>query len=292
MPQIHALLVGINSYPVAPLTGCINDVKAMEAYLKKTYDGHRSAIVRIKLLTDEEPVKPTRANIIKSFSFFDEAKSGDVCLFYYSGHGSFTKAPEAFWTERDGYLESFVCMDSRLPGGRDLVNKEMGFLIAKALEGKDNVQFLAITDCCHSGTITKALTENKRTERSYPADFTPKKLENYLGYGETVNKQLFYKEETIAGKQRVTAQQSAHIHLAASQDNQTAKELRIDGKQHGAFTYSLLKTLYGNQGKISYAKLLASARVQVHNLVQSQDPVLNLNAVSYTHLTLPTKRIV
>ncbi len=277
MPQIHALLVGINAYPVAPLTGCINDVKAMEAYLKKTYDGPTSATLRIKLLTDEETVKPTRANIIKSFSFFDEAKSGDVCLFYYSGHGSFTKAPEAFWTERDGYLESFVCMDSRLPGGRDLVNKEMGFLIAKALDGKEDVKFVAITDCCHSGTITKALTENKRTDRSCPADFTPKKLENYLGYGETVNKQPFYKEETIAGKQRVTAQQSAHIHLAASQDNQTAKELKIDGKQHGAFTYSLLKTLYGNQGKISYAKLLASARVQVHNLVQSQDPVLNLN---------------
>lgn len=277
MPTIHALLIGINAYPSHPLSGCINDVKAVEAYLKKMYDAQSTFHLRVNRITDEEAIKPARENIIKGFSFFNEAKDGDVCLFYYSGHGSFSKAPEEFWTERDGYLESFVCIDSRLQGGRDLMNKEVGFLISKALENKPGVQFIAITDCCHSGTITKALRENKWKERSFVADFTPKSIESYLGFGETVNGQPAYRIDAAQGKRKVTVQQGKHIHLAASQENQTAKELMIDGVQHGAFTYSLLKTLYNNRGLISYQKLVSSATIQVNNLVRAQNPVLNLN---------------
>lgn len=277
MPTLHALLVGINAYPVSPLSGCLNDVAAMEAYLRKTYEGRGPSALRIQRITDADETKPTRQNIIDGFGFFKKAEAGDVCLFYYSGHGSFSKAPDEFWTERDGYLESFVCTDSRLPGGRDLMNKEMGYLISKALEGKQDVQFVAITDCCHAGTITKALTENKWTERSFVADFTPKKLEDYLGFTDTINGRPAYKIETREGKKTVTVQQARHIHLAASQEAQKAKELMIDGRQHGAFTYSMLKTLYGHRGTISYEKLMASVAVQVADLVTIQDPKLNFN---------------
>jgi hypothetical protein len=278
MPTIHALLIGINAYPTNALSGCINDVKAVETWLQKSFDKDASLVkLRINRITDEDAIQPTRQNIIEGFSFFREAVAGDVCLFYYSGHGSFSAAPEAFWTERDGYLESFVCIDSRLPGGRDLTNKEMGYLIAKTLEGKADVQFVAITDCCHSGTITKAFVENRYTERSMEPDFMPKDLESYLGFGDTINGKPAYKDEMDGDKRKVTVQQAAHIHLAAAQENQTAKERIIDGKQHGAFTYSLLKSLYTHKGLISYEKLMASVRVQVANLVQQQQPVFNLN---------------
>jgi pimeloyl-ACP methyl ester carboxylesterase len=233
--------------------------------------------LRIKRITDEEPITPTRHNIIEGFGFFSDAKAGDVCLFYYSGHGSFTAAPEEFWTERDGYLESFVCLDSRMPGGRDLTNKEMGYLIARTLEGKPAVDFVAITDCCHSGTITKAMAESKYIERSMPADYIPRNIDSYYGYGSTINGKSAYEDETKDGKRKVTVQQAPHIHLAASQENQTAKERIIDGQQNGAFTYSLLKTLYAHKGQVSYQKLMASAAVQVANLVQQQAPVFNLN---------------
>jgi hypothetical protein len=277
MPTLHALLVGINAYPVSPLSGCLNDVAAMEAFLKKNCGTNGTTSIRIKRITDNEEVKPLRQNIIDGFGFFKDALPGDVCLFYFSGHGSFSKSPEEFWTETDGYLESFVCLDSRLPGGRDLANKEMGYLISKALEGKKEVQFVAITDCCHSGTITKAMVENKWMERAYPADDTTLDLEKFLGFGDTIENQPAYEVRMESGKKKVTVKQSPHIHLAASQANQTAKELMIEGQLHGAFTFSLLKALYGAGGRISYQKLMASATIQVANLVTSQTPVLNLN---------------
>jgi hypothetical protein len=303
MPTIHALLVGINAYPISPLRGCINDVNAVEAYLRASYDNAPGLQLRIQRITDEEKIQPTRQNIIDGFGFFKEAKEGDVCLFYYSGHGSFTAAPKEFWTEIDGNLESFVCIDSRLPGGQDLTNKEMGYLIAKTLEGKKDVQFVAITDCCHSGTITKALTENQYIERSMVANFIPANIEDYLGYRDTINGQPAYQDKTENGKRKVTVQQAPHIHLAASRDNQTAKERIIEGRQHGAFTYSLLKTLYSNKGLISYQKLMASTVIQVANLVQAQDPVFNLNGglsdaaqklrflLNSTDTTVPTYKV-
>lgn len=269
MPTIHALLIGINAYPISPLSGCLNDVASMEEYLQKNHGAQSALQLRTTRITDTVPVKPTRQNIIDKFSFFKIAEPSDVCLFYYSGRGSFTKAPEEFWTERDGYLESFVCIDSRLPGGRDLTNKEVGYLISKVLEKKKDVQFVAITDCCHSGAITKAWAENKWKERSSLTDFTPKKLEDYVGFTDTINGKPAYEISTRDGRKTVTVQQAPHIHLAASQENQTAKELMIDGTQHRAFTYSLLKTLYAANGRVSYQKLLADFSAANCNLFES-----------------------
>jgi hypothetical protein len=68
-----------------------------------------------------------------------------------------------------------------------------------------------------------------------------------------------------------------HIHISASRDNQTAKELIIDGKRQGAFTCSLLKTLYSTGGLISYKNLVDTAGVMVKNIVADQSPDINVN---------------
>ena len=106
---------------------------------------------------------PTRENIVKAFDHFKDAKAeaGDYCLFYYSGHGSFMTAPDVFADyEPSGELQTLVCLDSRQEGGRDLIDKELGYLIAKTLDGKvpedgPKVHFLSIMDCCHSGSNTR-----------------------------------------------------------------------------------------------------------------------------------------
>jgi hypothetical protein len=125
MSNIYALLVGINHYPQKPLAGCINDVNAFKDYLTAGYGLHPSRQEQhlfIMTLTDADPGQPTRRNLIDAFCFFDDVKDGDSCLFYYSGHGSFSMAPAEFQTD-NGYAQSFVCLDSRLPGGRDLMDK-------------------------------------------------------------------------------------------------------------------------------------------------------------------------
>ncbi|PTS98634.1 hypothetical protein DBR11_14415 [Pedobacter sp. HMWF019] len=275
MAKIYALLIGINNYPSKPLQGCINDVDAFKKYLETVYPDKEQLV--LKILTDQE--QPTRQNFIDAFQLFDDANGEDNCLFYYSGHGSFSLAPAELASD-SGFVQSFVCQDSRLPGGRDLIDKEMSYLLWKTMHGKPDVTFVAITDCCHSGSIMKAFDNEKDvTERMISADSRTSglKLEDYLGYNETIKGEKGYVEEFQNKKKIIRVRQTKHIHLAASKDNQTSKELIIDGVNRGAFTHSLLKILYQYGGQISYKNLIDQTSVLVKNLVIDQSPGVNLN---------------
>ncbi len=280
MATIYALLIGINSYPVKPLNGCINDVNAVEACLTKLYGARAGITLRVNRITDADPILPTRDNIIEGFNFFDPAGEEDSCLLYYSGHGSYSPAPPEFWTENDLRSESFVCIDSRTNNGKDLMDKEMGFLIWKTMQQKPATRFVVMTDCCHCGTITRGVDDSGITDRMMPDASGLTQLNDYLGYGELINGETYYQSTSMAnGEIRINFLQGRHIHLAASRDNQTAKELTIDGQKRGAFTHSILKTLYETEGNISYRQLVNRAALLVRNLVSDQSPGIHLNAL-------------
>ncbi len=272
MPQIYALLVGINNYPKQPLQGCINDATAVEYYLKTVYP---SGSLHVKKITDHEVDKPERAVIIKAFDFFAGATAGDTCLFYYSGHGSSATAPNVFWTSVNGRLQSFVCSDSRLPGGKDLMDKEMSFLIWQTLQKQPGIHFVAITDCCYSGTITRDIDSIGITDRMLSDGAAPDRVEDYLGY--EIPGAYVKSKNPLTGEDRITVMQGQHIHLAASGNEQTSKELQVNGNRRGAFTYSLLKTLYACNGQISYRELVNKTNALVCNMVPDQNPRVNIN---------------
>ncbi|WP_343693649.1 caspase family protein [Chitinophaga sp.] len=275
MSSIYALLVGINNYPSKPLKGCINDVKAVSSYLQKSVPAEK---LHIKELTDNSDISPTRENLINSFDFFDSASSGDTCLFYYSGHGSYAEAPAGLETYGKGQIQSYVCIDSRSPNGKDLADKEMAFLIWKTLQKKTGLKFIAITDCCFSGTITKNFLDNSEIMdrmTSGGAEFIPESVEKFLGFGETVNGHTAW--QMNATSKKYVVQESSHIHLAASGNNQTSKELIIDNEKRGAFTHSLLKALNNSGGELSYNSLIEQATALVKNLVPDQTPGININ---------------
>jgi pimeloyl-ACP methyl ester carboxylesterase len=278
MISIYALLVGINNYPVKPLNGCINDVNAVHDYLTRMYGKRTDVTLRVMRITDADAVSPSRQNIINGFDHFAPAGSDDTCLFYYSGHGSYSPAPETFWTETDQRTESFVCIDSRMEGGRDLMDKEMGYLIWKTLQGKPDTRFVVITDCCHCGTITRTVDDSGTIDRMMPDAAESVPLDAYLGLGEKINGLTYYETIPAAGGQaaRINFRQAPHIHLAASRDNQTAKELNIDGVKRGAFTHSLLRTLYAVNGNISYRDLINKTGLLVRNLVSDQHPSVSV----------------
>ncbi|MDJ1505161.1 caspase family protein [Xanthocytophaga agilis] len=277
MPTLHALLVGINGYPVKPLQGCINDVNAVKKYLIDSTTAVGIPL-KLKILTDNEEVKPTRDNLISSFACFKDAEDDDVCLFYYSGHGSFSPAPPEFWTETDGLNESLVCIDSRQSGGRDLMDKELSVLIWQAMIGKPNVTFVVITDCCHSGTITKNIFDSDVVERMASPNTIPQTFNEYYGYDLIIEGQhAFEKSVGQSGREQYNVARGRHIHLGASRDHQTSKELKIEGEQRGVFTYSLIKELTRCEGRISYRELIDLARISVKHLVSDQDPTLNID---------------
>lgn len=258
---IHALLIAINDYPIAAhrLNGCINDLEAMKAYLQERFDPNVYAI-NLRELKNEEA---TRQQIIAAFDHFNEAKAGDVCLLFYSGHGSQMDAPEAFWPfEKDKLLETIVCYDSRIDNGFDLADKELGYLIWKATQGKQ-VHFTAIMDCCNSGTNTRG--DLKIKYRRTETNDNRKNVQQFLGYEQ-------YNDDSP-----LTTYKSDHIQIAAARSNQLAKELEIDGKQIGIFTYSLLGTLHQSNSLISYSDLLPPVALKVGYYVNDQYPQLDIN---------------
>ncbi|MEJ0029970.1 MAG: hypothetical protein WDO15_06210 [Bacteroidota bacterium] len=166
-----------------------------------------------------------------------------------------------------------------MPGGFDLMDKELSVLIWEATFGKPNVSFVVITDCCYCGTITKALDqsgESDVTERMITASNVPQAVENYYGFNTKLdNQSAFEKSIDQDGQSQFKVARGPHIHLAASQDYQTSKELSIDNVRRGAFTHSMIKILNLCEGRVSYRDLADRAGVLVKHLASDQDPDVN-----------------
>ena len=232
--------------------------------------------------------EPNRVNIISAFrDLFGKAdpQRGDFCLLYYSGHGSQIEAPAAFSEVQPNLIfQTLVLRESPTPGYRDLIDKELGFLIAEAMQDKapdteagvPGVHFLTIMDCCHSGSNTR--DENNdikvRQVRSSPS---VESASDILGFDPNGN--FYYKALNDAGKiPRGGILHARHISLAAARDAETAKEKRVfaDDKlrRHGIFTYCLLKTLQQVGTHLSYAELIRRVKMEVGRRMERQIPVL------------------
>ena len=270
MPTLHALLVAINEYPNPrhALNGCVNDLKAMQQYLE-THCERSSTELNCLMLTDDAA---TRQAVIEGFDLFQQAQPGETCLFFYAGHGAQWASPEAFWwTEPDRYNESLVLYDSREAGGRDLMDKELSYLLWKATHER-NLHFVAITDCCHSGTITRLMDEEvvPLKERRIEKVDTAVPIEDYLG----IEHYNGYEKYVREGTGEVAPPRGDYIHLSASRANQTAKEVKAKGEPRGAFSYFLGATLRITAGQISYAELLQRISIYLQQHVREQNPQL------------------
>ncbi|MBW4546792.1 MAG: caspase family protein [Symplocastrum torsivum CPER-KK1] len=279
--NIYALLVGIDEYdpasvpPVPLLKGCVNDIRAIEEYLReRTKEGEWNLVEPDDLpwvLTNEQA---TRQEIIKGFQqHLCNADSEDVVFFYYSGHGAQEKAPEEFWNLEPDYLdETLVCHDSRTPDGRDLADKELGYLISKV--AKNNPHVLLILDCCHSGTGTRDLASDVTVRRG-PVDSRDRSLSSFIFNEEkTVLDELLTSSRNLERKTAgVVLPKGKHVMFSACRDYELAKEYKgEDGQHRGAFSYFLLQTLQRTNGSISYRDLARNLNALVSGKVREQSP--------------------
>ncbi|HMQ47205.1 MAG TPA: caspase family protein [Saprospiraceae bacterium] len=257
--QLIALFIGIDAYPDPrhQLSGCVNDQQLWLNYFAQ-YSERRDWVFQPLQLFNQEA---TRENIIRAFEHFNQAKAGDCCLLSYSGHGSRIDAPEAFWhIEADRMNETLVCYDSRLEGGLELVDKELSYLIWKAVNEKQ-IHFLSIMDCCFSGSNTRLEHIGQRMAEKAKDQRQPTE---YLGYE-------YYQKDANGG---LTPPRGRHVALSASSPSQTAKEIFINGATHGAFSFSLLECLQRSGLQLSYEDLIRQASLLVRNRVSQQEPGL------------------
>lgn len=269
MRNLYAVLIGINHYhdPRYELQGCVNDMLAMKQFLETYYDNEAIKPHIICLENDEAK----RKDVIKAFEHYSSLQDGDLAFFYFSGHGSRMKAPDLFkHEESDGMLRSIVCHDSRARGGSDLYNKELSYLIWKAVNEKE-VHFTAIMDCCFAGSNTRLSHGVKARMRAPKGNAIL--VENFIGY-EHFNQSVTRELKAPVGR---------HIALAACKRNETAKELFHEGKVRGAFTYSLLKALNQEGRNIPYSELIKSTNIQVRQLLRNQSPQIDFIDANDSH---------
>jgi hypothetical protein len=140
----RALCIGINSYPTAPLQGCVADAKAWAMLFK------RLGFDEPTMLLDQQA---TRTAIISALErLVAGSQAGDVIVMQYSGHG--TQVPDLDGDEAGG--DSAGQDEALCPydfaTGAFLIDDDVGEIFNRLPDG---VNLTCFIDCCHSGTITR-----------------------------------------------------------------------------------------------------------------------------------------
>jgi hypothetical protein len=147
-PRQRALLIGINEYPNPEhrLEGCVNDVFLMSSVLQEC--GFAAEDIRI-VLDDRATAQGIRERLEWLLA---DARPGDVCFLYYSGHGA----------QLPGYGagDTFERLDECLvawdfDGSRETAVTDDHFYDLYSQLPYD-ARFVAVFDCCHSGGISRA----------------------------------------------------------------------------------------------------------------------------------------
>lgn len=220
----RALLIGINEYNFdlskskyrkgfSNLKGPINDILAIENLIVNKYLFPQENIV--KLINEEG----TRDNIIKELKKLAEiSNSGDVVLIYYSGHGS--QVVNSLSNELDKKDETIVPYDSYL-GVPDIRDKELSVFLNGIID--KGAILTCIFDCCHSGSVTRGITEN----------YTPT-----YRYAPMIEDDIADLSDPPDPSER------GALILTACLEYEKAREKEFENNiTHGVLTYSLLKIL-------------------------------------------------
>jgi len=277
-----ALLIGIDNYKNLPffskelkrtitnLKGSINDTHIMSEMLISYFGFRREDILVLK---DSEA---TRDSIISNFKdwLINGTKKGDLTVFYFSGHGA--QVPESVSGDEPDKLDEALCPYDVVPVGAGnvdeaklIIDDEIGTLLKKLI-GRD-VVFIA--DCCHSGTLTRAIrgVPVSKTELTpgYQARFMPVKMKGFQIAWNTFPENIFkrnYKSEEIP---------EGHIYLYSCRENQISIEMPLPSRFYGVFTKLFVEGIEQRKGEITYGDLYTYTRKRIkdhHSLGLRQDP--------------------
>lgn len=283
--SIYASLIGINAYEKAnSLNGCIKDILNFDKLLRTLVQNqndemeYRPLYLLSPKTADENIIKqyaerenitlqyllPTFSNVSgKAFEHLANAKNNDICIFYYSGHGSYLDAPKAFWSRQNTRVnQTLVCCDSR-SAARDLTNKEIGYLLYKTLKDKPDVHCLVIMDCCHSGSNTRSLLTESSPVRFRQESSSGQRLtmQDYLGFAEG-----YY---NIDADGNANPEPASYISLSACRDNEKA----MDDYSGGLFSETLTGYLNSGSKTESYRNIIQNLSSTIAKRNGLQNPV-------------------
>ena len=240
------------------LEGPVDDVCAVRQLL---ITGYGFAAQNIHVIEDKDA---THDGILSAFKRYliDEAAPGDVCLFFYSGHGSQVK--NSLGGEADQLDETLVPYDWNRPiekreDAKDIRDKDIFKLFKEAAR---KVTLTALFDSCHSGDIARGGVGEERAKT-----------------GDAETKFDFLEPPPDEGQKGVSddkyLEDSGVLVISAARDFEEAKEKEYNGQWHGNFTYSLIEVLRApNARNLSAARIFDRLVVQMKSHKASHEPVI------------------
>lgn len=255
-----ALLVGINQYRDAALYGSVTDVEMQRELLVHRFGFHPADVL---VLTDQQA---TRTAIETAFQthLIDQARSGDVVVFHFSGYGGTVR------TDNSTQL-SLVPIDELTTEAESLIG---GDILAETLQlltrSLSTSKLLTVLDTSHvySGkTLQGTLRIRARPLTSavlpHPAELA-------------LQEQLRSRVPLQERRQTQTPWDGVPgMVLAAAQSSQFAAETRWNGFSAGMFTYALTQHLWQTVAPTTLRTVFSQVREQVERLTQQeQHPAL------------------
>ncbi|MEW6705275.1 MAG: caspase family protein [Pseudomonadota bacterium] len=303
-PTRRALLVGINEYadPSQNLEGCVNDTFLMSSFLQES----GFAAEDIRVVTND---RATSAGLRERLEWLLEgAQAGDTRFFYYSGHGA--QVPMYGPGERvDSVQETLVLHDFDWSAGRAFTDEQFHALYSQL---PYELRFIAVFDCCHSAGMTRAggrrvrgidppddvrhrmLKWDAAREMWVPRDFAPPNQSFDKKFNAERSKSPSFITHRLGQAMSLRAQDrgafkrqaEARGHkgpympvlMHASREDQFSFEYQHGSVAHGAFTYSLVKTLRRDRRlkrpQLTFDTLMAAVREELAELGYEQEPTL------------------
>lgn len=251
----RALLIGINQYhpqnsqwtppPAAghkpdsrfaegriawnDLKGPSNDVQQMSTLLK-SFGFEDMSILREPSATVPGQPAATRQGILDAVrALAAKTQSGDVVVFYYSGHGSRRLDTTRNDPGKGAFDDTIVPADA-YQGVFDITDKELAREFNRILDEK-HARLIAIFDSCNSGAQARGLTAGVARTLPYDDRDIKNDPEAYTG----------------VDLKHVPKDGNAVI-LSAASPVESAQDAWYpdDGQYHGAFTRALVKVLKAN----------------------------------------------
>lgn len=272
----RALLVGINKFKsdIPDLSGCINDTVEMGELLKD-YFGFQEGDIRI-LHDGDASADDIRNGLGWLLSEYD-GDGRDVRVFHFSSHGTQVD---------DQSNDEWECMDEVIvPYDHDWDNPFRDDDLRAIFDQiPEDVNFTFIADCCHSGTIQKAIVDSgvefrpryltppaevtdrilaKQAKRDAEADaWAAVQLADMLAntpveeWAANLQAYLALLRRRFIQNKYAVVPAGRHVLLAACEDRQTAADAWFDDEWRGAFTRSLGQAIKDANGDLTYAQLI------------------------------------
>lgn len=295
VPEKWAILIGVEYYehPEQPtttprhdsrgneikyktLSGCVNDVLAVEQYLVDTIKVDPKHVTKLlapcpgRKYLSQPPIESYRDasydNMVDALKVPRGAKKGDYVYIHFSGHGA--RATTVFPDFKDGgadAVDEALVPSDITRGGKYLRDLELGALLQAMVD--TGLVVTVVLDCCHSGGAIRgdddpALGETRGILNIYKSNREldlPRNMDRIVDLG-----RLPLWMQAPQG----------FVVLAACQELETAKETTNKDCTHGILTYWLLEILRNSPLEISSQALYERICAKVQDNARNQTPYL------------------